>query len=287
MDVIIALEWVSVHGALDLDHGVVQVILAAAKVSHLLQGLEGVLGNDDVHGHCVLAHADGPNVQVVHVSDREALGRIKGPDVVEETLRVKPVWSTLHKDADALTSDGCCRAQDNDCEDVSADRITHPGLRLEVDDRCRDNDAHRHNAVADDVEHRRVHIEITTEFCLFGRWCRLSNLPLDSLTFSRCLGGLNPLRLGAARDGLVVALFRLMCVNVRHHFVVLVLTIVAVVVPVRMTVVVPMRMTVVMAMRVTVIVPMRVTVIVPMRVTVRMTVVVIVPAKVVVTFPRV
>lgn len=267
MDVIVALELVrvllSVHGALDLDHGVVQAVFAAAKVSHLLQGLEGVLGNDDVHGHCVLAHADGPNVQVVHVCNREALGRIKGPNVIEETLGVKPVWSSLHQDADALTSDGHCRTHDNDGEDVSADRITHPGLRLEVDNRCRDNDAHRHNAIADDVEHRRVNIEITTRFCLFGRWCRLSNLPLDSLTFSRCLGGLSPLRLSAARDDLVVALFRLMCVNVRHHFVALAFMIVTVVVPVR----VPVRMTVVMAMRVTV--------------------VMIVPTEVVVAFPRV
>lgn len=215
------------------------------------------------------------------------MGRIKGPNVIKETLRVKPVWSSLHKDADALTSDGRCRAHYNDGEDVSADRVTHPGLRLEVDDRRRNNDAHRHNAVADDVKHRRVHIEIMTGFCLLGRWCRLSNLPFDSFTFSRCLGGLNPLRQGAARDGLVVALFRLVCVNVRHHIVALALMIVAM----RVAVVMAVRMTVVMAVGVTVVVAVvvavRMTVRVTVRVTVGVTVIVVVPAKVVVTFTRV
>ena len=98
----------------------------------------------------------------MHIQNVLTLISVECPDLLHETLRVELVGSTLHQNDNAFAGHRVCCYNDDNGEEVSAYRVTYPCLWPNVDYDGRYDYTNRHNAVAHDMEHCRVNINVAT-----------------------------------------------------------------------------------------------------------------------------
>lgn len=146
MDVVVAVEGVRVlclvFDAFNLDCGMVQFELTAAPVSHGSQRLQRLV-RLNVHGHRNFALGNGPNVQVMNVNDVAATSLV---NCLSQLFNLELARGALHQDFDARLNDRNRGHNDNDREQVGADRVGPPEVFVKVDAAgCNDNsNAHEH-----------------------------------------------------------------------------------------------------------------------------------------------
>ena len=117
----------------------------------------------------------------MHIQNVLTLISVECPDLLHETLRVELVGSTFHQNDNTFAGHRVCCYYDDNGEEVSAYRVTYPCLWPNVDYDGRYDYTNRHNAVAHDMEHCRVNINVAThQFSLsfsnfFGLFTLLRN----------------------------------------------------------------------------------------------------------------
>lgn len=96
-------------------------------------------------------------MQVVQVNDVATADVL---DINLELLDVNVPGGALHHDLDNVLDNGDRGEEDNDGEEDSAEGVRHPHAWEEVNDGRRDNDAHTHQHVAEDVEEGCVNVDV-------------------------------------------------------------------------------------------------------------------------------
>jgi len=99
-------------------------------------------------------------MQVMHIYNVLALLSIQCPDFLHQLLSIEFVGSTLHQHDDAFAGHRVGGYYDDYGKKVSADRVTDPCLRPNVNYDGRYDHTNRHYTVAHHMKHCRVNIDI-------------------------------------------------------------------------------------------------------------------------------
>jgi hypothetical protein len=99
-------------------------------------------------------------MQVMHIYNVLALLSIQCPDLLHQFLSIEFVGSTLHQHDDAFAGHRVGGYYDDYGKKVSADRVTDPCLRPNVNYDGRYDHTNRHYTVAHHMKHCRVNIDI-------------------------------------------------------------------------------------------------------------------------------
>lgn len=130
-------------------------------------------------GHGNLADRDGPHVQVVHVDDVITTLLV---NVLSELFYVDGGGCTLHQDDNNVLNDRQGRPENDDREKVGAERVSVPHSREKVNDCGRNNNAYTHQHVAEDVQERRVDVNVALAMAVVVAVCSVIVL-LSLMTF--------------------------------------------------------------------------------------------------------
>jgi hypothetical protein len=145
MDVIVTAEEVGILFfivfAFNLDHGVEKVVLNSAKVGHLGECLKRLV-RFYMDGHSELSDRNAPHVEIVKINYVHVSFGVERPNVFFKLFDIEVWRHTFHNDMDALFEDGDSGEHDDDREQVSANGVTIPEVRPEVNNCGGNNNAH-------------------------------------------------------------------------------------------------------------------------------------------------
>ena len=130
----------SIINTLYLDCGVEQPIFSATKVGGLTQRLEWLLAGN-MYWHRKFSGGQWPDVEIMYVYD---VLSIDVGNIMFELEDINALGGSLHHDTDYGLNDGKCGCHHNHWEQVGAERVCIPEWRIEVDNRCSNDNSYWH-----------------------------------------------------------------------------------------------------------------------------------------------
>jgi hypothetical protein len=149
----------SVFDALNLNGCVVQLVRRSANhVGDLSQGFERLFGSD-VRRHRIFPGRNLPHMDIVNVN---YVLWIQSFDCVLKFFNVYSGRCSLHQNLNAVFDNWDSREHDNDREQISAQGVKVPKVRVHPNEKGRDDNADGHQHVTHNVEEGSIDVHVSS-----------------------------------------------------------------------------------------------------------------------------